>query len=198
MAVTKFNTSNFYAAQKFNRLGAAFAAATVNPTVSIQYLIVAGGAAGGGGHGGGGGGAGGYLTNTETFNATSYTLTVGAGGFGSSETRGTNGSNSVFASLTAIGGGAGDGGGLTANTGGSGGGGSGSAVYNGGTGTNGSTNYGGGGGGCGGANNTTGGSGIVLIRYSNSGGQRATGGTVTNVGGYYIHTFTGTGTFTVT
>jgi hypothetical protein len=38
----------------------------------------------------------------------------------------------------------------------------------------------------------------VLIRYSNAGGQRGSGGTVTNVGGYYIHTFTGSGTFTVT
>ena len=37
----------------------------------------------------------------------------------------------------------------------------------------------------------SGGSGIVIVRYS--GGQRATGGTVTSVGGNTIHTFTSTG-----
>lgn len=39
-----------------------------------------------------------------------------------------------------------------------------------------------------------GGSGIVIIRYL--GDQRGTGGTVTSSGGYTIHTFTGSGTFT--
>jgi len=38
-----------------------------------------------------------------------------------------------------------------------------------------------------------GGSGIVIIRYL--GANAATGGTVTNTGGYAIHTFTGDGTF---
>ena len=57
----------------------------------------------------------------------------------------------------------------------------------------------GGGGGSGGIGNPgrAGGGGVVIIRYPNAGGQRGTGGTVTNVGGYYIHTFTGSGTFTV-
>ena len=40
----------------------------------------------------------------------------------------------------------------------------------------------------------TGGSGIVIIRYL--GAQRGTGGTVTSAGGYTIHTFTSSGTFT--
>ena len=49
-----------------------------------------------------------------------------------------------------------------------------------------------GGGGSGGTG--TGGSGVVIIRYA--GGQRGTGGTVTSVGGFTIHTFTTSGTYT--
>jgi hypothetical protein len=63
---------------------------------------------------------------------------------------------------------------------------------------NGTANTGGGGGGAGfdgafrpGGN---GGSGIVIIRYA--GAQRGTGGTVTSSGGFTIHTFTSSGTFT--
>jgi hypothetical protein len=40
----------------------------------------------------------------------------------------------------------------------------------------------------------SGGSGIVILRYF--GDQRGTGGTVTSSGGYTIHTFTSSGTFT--
>jgi hypothetical protein len=40
-----------------------------------------------------------------------------------------------------------------------------------------------------------GGSGVVIIRYAGS-VQRATGGTVTITGGYVIHTFTSSGTYT--
>ena len=40
-----------------------------------------------------------------------------------------------------------------------------------------------------------GGSGVVIIRYAGS-AQRATGGTVTITGGYVIHTFTTSGTYT--
>ena len=68
---------------------------------------------------------------------------------------------------------------------------------------NGTTNTGGGGGAAAGSNSTygagttltsgAGGSGIVIVRYPGS--QRATGGTVTSVGGYTIHTFTTSGTF---
>ena len=58
------------------------------------------------------------------------------------------------------------------------------------------TGGGGGGGSHYNANNKggDGGSGIVIVRYPGS--QRATGGTVTSVGGYTIHTFTTSGTFT--
>jgi len=64
-------------------------------------------------------------------------------------------------------------------------------------GASGSINTGGGGGGR--AYSTSGGgfpggSGIVILRYPGS--QKGIGGTVTSAGGYTIHTFTGTGTFT--
>lgn len=133
----------------------------------------------------------------------------GAGGVGSGGTNvaggngGTGASSSISGAATYYAGGGGGGtyNGGTAGTGGNGGGGSGS---------NGSpaagsatTNTGGGGGGGAGYNSGSpnasggagnGGSGIVIIRYL--GGQRATGGTVTSSGGYTIHTFTVSGTFT--
>ena len=60
----------------------------------------------------------------------------------------------------------------------------------------GATNTGAGGGGGRSSSGGSGGSGIVIIRYLSS-FQRATGGnSVTTSGGYYIHTFTGSGTFT--
>lgn len=87
---------------------------------SLQYLVVGGGGGGGsGGAGvaGGGGGAGGYLTSNLTYTfESSLTVTVGAGG-GSNAA----GANSVFASITALGGGQGGCFGVGAN-GGSGGG----------------------------------------------------------------------------
>ena len=78
---------------------------------NIEYLVVGGGGGGGADstpNSAGGGGAGGYLYNA-TYSAqtnTSYTVTVGAGGSGSpgSASAGTDGSDSVFATLTAIGG----------------------------------------------------------------------------------------------
>lgn len=102
---------------------------------SVQVLVVGGGGAGGGSNagnnyaGGGGGGAGGYISQTYTVvPGNSYTVTVGAGGTGTTA-QGNNGGNSVFATLTAIGGGGGgegSSGGATASTagrnGGSGGG----------------------------------------------------------------------------
>ena len=87
-----------------------------------------------------------------------------------------------------------------AGKGGRGGGGAGSDVANGRPGV---PNTGGGGGGAGNAGGSpysngfggAGGSGIVIVRYP--GPQKATGGnTITQVGGYTIHTFTSSGTFT--
>jgi hypothetical protein len=87
-----------------------------------EYLVIAGG--GGGGCDGAGGGAGGYrssvtgessgggasaeATFTASFN-TAYTVTVGAGGAGSTTTsvKGTSGTDTVFNTVTSAGGGGG-------------------------------------------------------------------------------------------
>ena len=192
---------------------------------ALSYTAIGGGGGGGNGPtsqgqvgGSGGGGGGQAATNilggagtpgqgysggqTNTSNAPNYGSGggggAGAAGGGASNTTGGNGgaglesSYSGTATYYAGGGGGSTYNGGTAGTGGSGGGG------NGGTGggsTAGTTNRGGGGGGGsqGGAG-SAGGSGIVIIRYLGS--QRGTGGTVTTSGGYTIHTFTGSGTFT--
>jgi hypothetical protein len=145
---------------------------TFTPTVNLtaDYLVIAGGGAADSGGGGAGGlrstvtatGGGGSLESPLSLTAsTAYTVTVGAGGGSGGSDGGSswsNGSNSVFGSITAIGGGKG---GLQSNSGsyysgGSGGGGgrnnsgygAGTANqgYAGGTGYT-SSNYGGGGGG---------------------------------------------------
>jgi hypothetical protein len=101
------------------------ASGTFTPAVglSCDVLVVAGG--GGGGCGGGGaGGAGGYRTSTGLLLSTATTVTVGGGGTGSpyASAAATNGTDSVFSTITSTGGGKGAQLG-TANTGGSGGGG---------------------------------------------------------------------------
>ena len=84
-------------------------------SISAQVLIVAGGGGGGGGDGGGGGAGGVIFSSSSTVTAGSYTVTVGAGGTGaiyvadSPTTVMTQGGNSSFNSLTAIGGGFGGG-----------------------------------------------------------------------------------------
>jgi len=78
---------------------------------TVEYLVVAGGGAGGYGYYGGGGGAGGYRTATgySVTAGSPITVTIGAGGTpsGNDATRGGNGQNSVFGSITSIGGGGG-------------------------------------------------------------------------------------------
>jgi len=103
----------------------------------VDYLVVAGGGGGGKAYAGGGG-AGGYRTtfpspgcNAGSFpiSATTFPITVGAGGAGSTSPgcAGIQGSNSIFSTITSAGGGGG--GGVTTpgagGNGGSGGGGSG-------------------------------------------------------------------------
>ena len=139
--------------------------------------------------GGGGGGAG----------------AIGADGlYGTGGTGGVGISNSISGAAVYYGGGGG--GGITYNgdfagSGGNGGGGAGSKDNV--TATSGTANTGGGGGGFGGVNggesvnfSGAGGSGIVIIRYLGS-TIRATGGTITQVGGYTIHTFYSSGTFSL-
>ena len=189
---------------------------------SVNYLVVGGG--GGGGRdnwsavrGVGGGGGGGVLTGTLSVTPnSSYTVTVGAGGAGGTTAvnsfDGLQGRNSVFGSVTAIGGGGG--GGHPAEGGGSGtglSGGSGGGANNGGTGgagiagqgNNGGNGSGcppydgGGGGGAGavGANSScasgpgAGGAGIASsisgssIIYAGGGGGRGNGGSAAGSAG---------------
>ena len=90
---------------------------TVAGTTQIEYLVVAGGGGGGNGYdtGGGGGGGGGMVLSGTTWNspATTNLVTVGVGGVGGTNTRadvnGSAGGNSVFSSITSLGGGAGNG-----------------------------------------------------------------------------------------
>ena len=163
---------------------------------NIEYLVVAGGG-GGGSAFGGGGGAGGYRTATgfALTPGTSYTITIGNGGPGSTG-NGTKGSNSVFSTITSEGGGYG-GGGAAGGAGGSGGGagsfggastfaaaaGTSGQGNNGGQNT-GSANYGTGGGGGAGA---VGGTGTTTVVGSGGNGSTASsslgGGTYAGGGG---------------
>ena len=84
-------------------------------SVLVEYLVIGGGGGGGAGSAaGGGGGAGGYLTATNyaLTPGQAYSITVGAGGAGSTSpdsNNASNGGNSVFGSITALGGGGGAG-----------------------------------------------------------------------------------------
>jgi hypothetical protein len=153
-------------------------------SLSCDYLVVAGGGGGGYGHGGGGGGGGLRSTVTATggggsietalaLSATSYTVTVGAGGASGATTslRASNGSNSTFSTVTSTGGGGG-GSRLTEITGAAGGSGGGGSL--GGTGGAGTTNQGYAGGGSVSTNPGSGGGG--------AGGIGATAITVAGVG----------------
>jgi hypothetical protein len=114
---------------------------TPNTALTADYLVVAGGGGGGSRIGGGGGaggfrstvtatGGGGSLENPLSLSSGSaYTVTVGAGGAGGVSMTGgngqvgTQGSNSVFSTITSTGGGGGGAyNGLNATGGGSGGG----------------------------------------------------------------------------
>jgi hypothetical protein len=162
------------------------------------------GGSGGSGGGGSGSAAGGSGTSGQGFSGGSGAGGEGAGGGGAGQvggnstvgTTGGNGGNGVASSITGSsttrGGGGGGRGNATAGSGGSGGGGN--AIVTG-TASSGTANTGGGGGGAGGGGTGgNGGSGIVIIRYAGS--QRGTGGTVTSSGGFTIHTFTSSGTYT--
>ncbi len=99
---------------------------TASAPMNVSVLVVAGGGQGGRN---GGGGAGGLIYNASyPVSAQSYTVTVGAGGNAYSNEQGANGGNSIFGTLTTIGGGGGAGRdyGSAAFNGGSGGGGGGS------------------------------------------------------------------------
>ena len=97
-------TINGYRIHTFTTVGTS----TFTPATSglVEVLVVAGGGAGGRGIGGGGG-AGGIIYQTNYSVAGGTTVTVGNGGNYATNGDGANGLNSVFGSLTAIGGGVG-------------------------------------------------------------------------------------------
>ena len=163
-------------------------------SIEVEHLVIGGG--GGGGYAGpGGGGAGGYIHGLSKVDiGSSYQVTVGSGGqcSANSNAAGANGGDSVFGTLTALGGGGGGSGdGIALPTsGGSGGG----ASYSdpGGTSKNsqghpgGSSSYSqmsGGGGGAGSAGNSNGDGGFGLsneitgakVTYASGGGGYPSG-----------------------
>ena len=187
-------------------------------SLSVEYLVIAGG--GGGGVGdqnavayGGGGGAGGYRTNVAgqtsgrgssaeaalSLSAGNKTVTVGAGGAGATgdDQLGTNGGDSVFDSITSIGGGRGGANSADGSSGGSGGGGkesdgvghSGTSGqgYDGGNGSESGNRGGGGGGASASGSATTGGAGqsstITGSAVTRAAGGSSNGGAVTGGGG---------------
>jgi hypothetical protein len=168
---------------------------TPNKDGIVDYLVVAGGGSGGaGGWGAGGGGAGGLQTATgfAISNNNPITVTVGAGGAAAVAAEGVSGSNSVFSTITSIGGGGGaislDPDGLI---GGSGGGG----TYNGGNGGSGTSGQGNAGGsnvatygvGAGGGGASGAGSNSGILKQAGAGGDGSTsilsGSSVTYAGG---------------
>ena len=169
-------------------------------SLSCDYLVIAGGG-GGSTYAGGGGGAGGYkYATSQSLSATSYTVTVGAGGAGYSGTSsglGSNGGNSSFNSDVMTGGGRGGGpggnpGGSNGASGGSGGGAAGISTAVGGAGTSGQGYAGGdspgssGGGGGGGGSSAAGSNGTNTYQGGNGGAGTAnsiTGSSVTRAGG---------------
>ena len=194
---------------------------------SVGSLASATGGGGGGSYtgsagavpsGGSGGGAGGYSGRTggsgasgQGFKGGDQTLVASAGGGGGAGGGGQNATSTDHASAggpglnssfggTPVNYAAGGGGGgytdydTTYIVFGAAGGSSASAGVMDGTPVAAAANRGGGGGG--GGPGGIGGSGIVMLRYL--GAPKATGGTITQVGGYTIHTFTAAGTFSVT
>jgi len=160
---------------------------TTITTPSVEYLIVAGGGGGGSADnsdgGGGGGGAGGLLTVAGVFvpAGTPITVTVGGGGTGranNSGLAGSNGTDSVFGSITATGGGGGGAFATPGGSGGSGGGAFGRASQLGGAGTSGQGFFGAnsGGGALGGGWGGTGGGGAGASSIINSNANGTAGG----------------------
>jgi len=153
-------------------------------TPAVEYLVVAGGG-GGGYYAGAGGGGGGLLTGIDPVpNGQTLLVTVGGGGptytgGGGSGTNnpGTNGGNSVFGAITALGGGGG-GGGLpgTGLAGGSGGGASKYSSSSTGVGGQGTFGQGNAGGSTGATIQGCGGGGAGTIGLSGAGNTAANGG----------------------
>lgn len=181
---------------------------------SIGSLVVALGGGGAGGSGGsGGGGARGYQSPGAGTSGQGYAGGTGAGAAGGGGGAGGAGlaangdlggaggpgvNSDISGTLTNYAAGGGAGGYIdedpeySISVGAAGGASGGAGSYSSAAQASAPSNRGGGGGGSGGA----GGSGIVIVRYR--GAAKATGGTITSVGGDTIHTFTASGTMTPT
>ena len=168
---------------------------TPNKAGIVDYLVVAGGGSGGaGGWGAGGGGAGGLQTATgfAISNNNPITVTVGAGGAAAVASEGVSGSNSVFSTITSIGGG---GGAISSDPDGLIGGSGGGGTYNGGNGGSGTSGQGNAGGsnvatygvGAGGGGASGAGSNSGILKQAGAGGDGSTsilsGSSVTYAGG---------------
>lgn len=192
--------------------------ATAGGTSTITHVsgvtnttdVSAAGGNGGSNTDGSGGGSGGTSGSAEAGGTKGASSGGGGGGdsaIGSNGNGGTggNGGNGTASSISGAsvtyGGGGGGGGNAAGGNAGSGGAGAGQGGT--GSGTAGTANTGGGAGGAAISTGTTsqagsdGGSGVVIISYT-TGAITATGGTITTSGGNTIHTFTTSGTFTVT
>jgi hypothetical protein len=93
-------------------------------SLTADVLVVAGGGGGGVDNGGAGGAGGLSYQSARSLTATGYSITIGAGGAAGTSAgtkRGSNGSNSVFDTITSNGGGGGGEGTVAGVTGGSGG-----------------------------------------------------------------------------
>jgi len=176
----------------------------------VEYLVI-----GGGGSGGseisGGGGAGGYRTGYLAVTKQAYSITVGDGGVAPSSSAGTdagnNGEDSVFASITSVGGGGGGGPSGSYGAGRVGGSGGGGKIPSGGTGAAGTSGQGnaggsagggypsggGGGGGSGGAGGNGSGSGAGAGGAGTA--SSITGASVTRAGGGGGGTWNSSGQF---
>ena len=193
-------TDGDYKVHSFTSNGT-FTPSSITDDGYVEYLVIGGGGAGAADGattpGNGGGGAGGYRTGMLPVTAQAYSITVGAGGIGTTGSNQVNGGNSVFSSITSAGGG---GGGYYTSTpgaaGGSGGGGAAPTAVGGAASPAGQGNAGeqatngqggGGGGGAGEAGGTDGtgqgGDGLAssitgssVTRAGGGGGSRASGG----------------------
>jgi hypothetical protein len=169
--------------------------------LTCQVLTIAGGGSGGGGNsdggnGGGGGGAGGLIyTSASSFNASSYTVTVGAGGASAAYNVAGNGGtlSSVNSISTTGGGGGGSFSARNGQTGGSGGGGAATGTSPAGTGgsNTGSEGYAGGAGRIAAPYSAGGGGGAGAAGTSGN-GQLGAGGAGTNIySAWHTATYTG-------
>jgi len=102
-------TSGAYRIHRFN--ASADGPFVVTQGGNMEVLLVGGGGGGGSDMGGGGGAGGVIMNNSFAVAAGSFPVTVGTGGAGApagvGQVSGSNGTNSVFSTLTAIGGGGG-------------------------------------------------------------------------------------------